>query len=125
MAHAHAGTMDLVHTYPHEKTGLEKFLDAVERVGNKVPHPVVIFWLLIAGVIVLSHLFYLAGASVTYQAVNPDTDTIDETTTAVRSLFMADGIRFMFEGVIRNFMAFTATGVIIVAMLGVGVAESA
>src|SRR5262245_4771526 len=124
MAHAHAGPMDLTHAYPHEKTGLERFLDAVERVGNKVPHPVVIFWLLIGAVILLSHLFYLMGLSVTYQTINPETDQAEQVTTAVRSLLTADGIRFMYAGVITNFMAFTATGVIIVAMLGVGVAES-
>jgi aminobenzoyl-glutamate transport protein len=126
MAHAHAASIDeLVHTYPHEKTGLERFLDAVERVGNKVPHPVMIFWLLIGLVILLSHVFYLMGASVTYQAVNPDTDAIEETTTAARSLLTSDGIRFMYENVVQNFMNFTAVGVIIIAMLGVGVAESA
>ncbi len=124
MAHAHAGSMDLIHAYPHEKTGLERFLDTVERVGNKVPHPVVIFWLLIGLVIALSHIFYLMGASVTYQAINPETDQAEQVTTAVRSLLTADGIRFMYAGVISNFMAFTATGVIIVAMLGVGVAEA-
>ena len=124
-AHAHAGPMDLTHAYPHEKTGLERFLDAVERVGNKVPHPVVIFVLLIGLVILLSHLFYLMGASVTYQTINPETDAAEEVTTSVRSLLTRDGIRFMYEGVVSNFMAFTAVGVIIVAMLGVGVAESA
>ena len=124
MAHAHVGSIDLTHTYPHDKTGLERFLDTVERVGNKVPHPVVIFWGLIALVILFSHLFYLMGASVTYQAINPDTNQTEEVTTAVRSLLTADGIRFMYAGVITNFMAFTATGVIIVAMLGVGVAET-
>ena len=124
-AHAHAGPMDLTHAYPHEKTGLERFLDTVERVGNKVPHPVVIFVLLIGLVILLSHLFYLMGASVTYEAINPDTDQTEQVTTSVRSLLTKDGIRFMYEGVIQNFMAFTAVGVIIVAMLGVGVAESA
>jgi aminobenzoyl-glutamate transport protein len=117
--------MDLTHAYPHEKTGLERFLDTVERVGNKVPHPVVIFVLLIGLVILLSHLFYLMGASVTYQTINPETDAAEEVTTSVRSLLTRDGIRFMYEGVVSNFMAFTAVGVIIVAMLGVGVAESA
>jgi aminobenzoyl-glutamate transport protein len=117
--------MHLTHTYPHEKTGLEKFLDVVERVGNKVPHPVVIFVLLIGLVILLSHLFYLTGASVTYQAANPETHEIEEATTSVRSLLSRDGIRFMYAGVVQNFMNFTAVGVIIVAMLGVGVAESA
>jgi aminobenzoyl-glutamate transport protein len=125
MAHAHVGSMDLTHAYPHEKTGLERFLDAVERVGNKVPHPVVIFVLLIGLVILLSHVFYLMGASVTYQTINPETDAAEEVTTSVRSLLTRDGIRFMYEGVVSNFMAFTAVGVIIVAMLGVGVAESA
>jgi aminobenzoyl-glutamate transport protein len=53
---------------------MERFLDAVERVGNKVPHPVVIFVLLIGLVMLLSHLFYLMGTSVTYQAINRETD---------------------------------------------------
>jgi aminobenzoyl-glutamate transport protein len=117
--------MNLTHTYPHEKTGLERFLDVVERVGNKVPHPVVIFALLIGLVILLSHLLYLLGTSVTYQAINPTTHEVEEATASVRSLLTAEGIRFMYAGVVQNFMNFTAVGVIIVAMLGVGVAESA
>jgi aminobenzoyl-glutamate transport protein len=125
MAHARVDAMYLTHTYPHEKTGLEKFLDVVERVGNKVPHPVVIFVLLIGLVILLSHLCYLMGASVTYQSINTQTHKPEEVTTAVRSLLSWDGIRFMYAGVVQNFMNFTAVGVIIVAMLGVGVAESA
>ena len=44
-------------------------------------------------------------------------------TTVARSLLTADGIRFMFAGVVQNFMSFQAVGVIIVAMVGVGVAE--
>ena len=123
MAQAHAGPLNLSHTYPHEKTGLEKVLDVVERVGNMVPHPVVIFVALIGLVILLSHVFYLMGATVTYQTINPETHTVEEATTAVRSLLTAEGIRFMYVGVVQHFMNFTATGVIIVAMLGVGVAE--
>jgi aminobenzoyl-glutamate transport protein len=110
---------------PPKKTGMEKLLDTVERVGNKVPHPAVIFVILIAIVVVLSHIFYKMGASVTYQSVNPDTDKVEEITTAAKSLLTGDGIRFMYENVIKNFMDFTAVGVIIVAMLGVGVADSA
>ena len=95
MAHAHAGSMDLTHAYPHEKTALERFLDTVERVGNKVPHPVVIFVLLIGLVILLSHVLYLMGVSATYETVNPDTDAVEEVTSSVRSLLTRDGIRFM------------------------------
>src|SRR5215467_15655354 len=77
------------------KTTLEKLLDAVERVGNRVPHPVVIFVLLIGLVILLSQLLAWTGASVTYEAVNPETHQIEHVTTAVRSLLTASGLRFM------------------------------
>jgi aminobenzoyl-glutamate transport protein len=105
------------------KSSVERLLDVVERVGNKVPHPVVIFVLLIGFVILLSHVFYLLGASATYQAIDPETDALVEVTTEARSLMTAEGFRFMFEGMVQNFMDFNAVGVIIVAMLGVGVAE--
>jgi aminobenzoyl-glutamate transport protein len=107
------------------KTLVERMLDVVERVGNKVPHPVVIFVMLIGIVIVLSHVFYMLGASATYQSINPETHEIEEVTATARSLMTADGLRFMFTGIVQNFMDFNAVGVIIVAMLGVGVAEEA
>jgi aminobenzoyl-glutamate transport protein len=108
-----------------QKTKMEKLLDTVERVGNKVPHPAVIFVILIGIVVLLSHVFYLMGSSVTYESINPETDKVEEITTAAKSLLTGDGIRFMYENVVKNFMDFTAVGVIIVAMLGVGVADSA
>jgi aminobenzoyl-glutamate transport protein len=49
---------------------------------------------------------------------------VEELTTAARSLLTTDGIRFMYAGVVQDFMNFTAVGLIIRAMLGVGVAES-
>jgi aminobenzoyl-glutamate transport protein len=108
-----------------EKKGMEKVLDTIERVGNRVPHPAVIFAILIGIVMLLSHLFYALGASVTYQTINAETGAVEEVTTAARSLLTSEGIAFMFSGVVANFMSFNALGVIIVAMLGVGVAESA
>ncbi|WP_164018547.1 AbgT family transporter [Pyxidicoccus trucidator] len=110
---------------PPKKKGMARVLDTVERVGNKVPHPAVIFVALIGVVIVLSHVFYMLGASVTYETINPETHAVEETTTVAQSLLTGEGLRFMFAGVVQNFMNFTAVGVIIVAMLGVGVADSA
>ena len=90
------------------KTFMQKVLDGVERVGNKVPHPAVIFVILMGIVIVLSHILYLMGASVSYEVINPDTHKIEKATTAARSLLTVDGIRFMFTGVVQNFMNFQA-----------------
>ena len=135
-----------------EKTGMQKFLDVVERVGNKVPHPAVIFLMLLGLVVVLSHVLHRAGTTVTYEVIVPGAaqpseakamdamhygtasavgyDGIDETsgtietrTATPRSLLSTEGVRFMYTSLIPNFMAFTAVGLIIVAMLGVGVAE--
>jgi aminobenzoyl-glutamate transport protein len=92
------------------KTFMQKLLDGVERVGNKVPHPAVIFLLLIGGVIVLSHLLYLLGTSVAYQVLNPETHEVENATSAVNSLLTIDGIRFMFTSVVQNFMNFNAVG---------------
>jgi aminobenzoyl-glutamate transport protein len=126
-----AGTNGGAHVAPdtagtvNAKTPVERMLDVVERVGNKVPHPVVIFVILIGIVILLSHVFYLLGASATYQSINPESHEIEEVTAHAKSLLTADGLRFMFTGIVQNFMDFNAVGVIIVAMLGVGVAEEA
>ncbi|TVQ33899.1 MAG: AbgT family transporter [Phycisphaeraceae bacterium] len=131
---------------------MQKFLDIVEVVGNKVPHPAVIFLLLVAAVVVLSHVLHWTGVSIEYDVMVPEareletTPTTDpmltgigsypgyagidekkiviETRTAtINSLLTADGVRFMYTSLIPNFMSFTAVGLIIVAMLGVGVAE--
>lgn len=121
---AERARIDKIEPISKKKTGLEKILDTVERVGNKVPHPAVIFVILILVVIVLSHIFHLLGASATYESINPDTHQPEQVTATAQSLLTAEGIRFMYSNVVANFMSFNAVGVIIVAMLGVGVAET-
>lgn len=133
------------------RTVTQRFLDMVEKVGNLVPHPVLIFLILIAFVIVLSHVLYWTGVAVTFEAIVPkdsqtgetysysqayDTGTtveydlfdeksysLEEQTVSAKSLLTADGIRFMYVSLIPSFMSFTAVGLMIVAMVGAGVAE--
>ena len=103
--------MEAVNTAP-AKTMTQKFLDTVERVGNSVPHPVVIFLILIAIVMALSHLLYMVGATVTYQVINPDTDKIETATTTANSLLTAGGIRHIYTRLVPNLMGFTAVGLL-------------
>jgi aminobenzoyl-glutamate transport protein len=107
-----------------EKKAMEKVLDAIERVGNKVPHPAVIFILLIISIIIVSHIVYLFGASATFDSINPETHEPESVTSTAKSLLTNEGLRFMYSSVVANFMSFNAVGVIIVAMLGVGVSET-
>ena len=106
------------------KTAMQRFLDGVERVGNMVPHPVVIFLILIGIVIVLSALLGALRRGGHVRAHQCRTRIEVETaTTEIRSLLNMDGIRFLYASLIPNFMSFTAVGLMIAAMIGAGVAE--
>ncbi|MBB3233197.1 AbgT family transporter [Phyllobacterium endophyticum] len=105
------------------KTVMQRLLDGVEKVGNMVPHPVIIFLILIGIVIVLSAVLSAFGAAVSYERINPDTHEIETASTAIRSLLNVEGIRFLYSSLIPNFMSFTAVGLMIAAMIGAGVAE--
>ena len=64
-----------------QQSVMQRFLNLVERVGNLVPHPVLIFLILIGIVIGLSHVLYLTGASVTTEVIVPESPTAEATTT--------------------------------------------
>ena len=90
------------------------------------PDPTVIFLILAGLIIVLSYVLHLLGVSVTYETVNLQTHKVEETTTTVNSLVSGDGVRFMLStSMVRKFVGFGPVGIILVVMVGVGVAEQA
>jgi aminobenzoyl-glutamate transport protein len=92
------------------------FLSAVERIGNRLPDPATLFVLLGAATLLASALGAWAGWSV----VDPRDPS---KTVAVRSLLDADGLRWILTQAIRNFLDFPPLAIVLVAMLGIGVAE--
>lgn len=94
-------------------------LKKIEQVGNSLPHPIIIFMLLSVFVILISALLSHIGVSVTYFDVSAGVDT----TVDVVSLLNADGLRYMFNNAVDNFIGFGALGTVLVVMLGVGVSE--
>ncbi|MCA9102633.1 MAG: AbgT family transporter [Planctomycetales bacterium] len=109
-----------------ETKGLfQRSLDMIERLGNRVPHPAVLFFGLLVLVAVISQILFMFGTSVTYERINPQTHETEIATTAVNSLLSADGVRFIFTSVVRNFVNFGPVGIIVVAMIGIGLAEHA
>lgn len=129
------------------KTG--GWLGTIERIGNKVPHPVLMFLYLILIVIALSAVLDWIGVSVTEEIAVPINDgaevefytdsteplegypeepwdiqyEIQEQTIAIRSLLTTEGIRFIFTTFVSNFAGFSVVAVVFVAMMGAGVAE--
>ena len=101
-----------------------RFLNGVERVGNKLPHPMALFALFAVAIVVLSGILSAAGFSEVGDLVNRATGEIERTNVEVNSLFNLKGIAYMLEHAVSNFTGFAPLGVVLVAMLGVGVAES-
>ena len=138
-----------------KKSFSERMLDGIEKTGNKVPHPVIMFLYLIAFIAVLSAILAAFDVSVTEDVAtlvdktelnrvqealggsvvpyNPSTGEIlvvpdviiEEQTFAIQSLLAIDGLRFVFSSFVNNFAGFSVVAVTFVAMMGVGVAEKA
>lgn len=100
-----------------------KALNMIENVGNKLPHPVTIFVLFTFLIMVLSHILYLMNVSVSFEGVNNETMKTETLTAYAVSLLTSEGIAHMFSSVVGNFTSFVALGPVLVAMIGVGVAE--
>ena len=110
-------------TKKSKKPVFQRFLDVVERGGNKLPHPATLFAIFALITVAISHIAYLAGVCVSHQSVNIDTGEITDATVSVVSLLTREGVAHLFTSAVTNFVRFAPLGTVLVAMLGVGVAE--
>lgn len=95
---------------------LEGLLAAVERAGNALPHPATLFFLLSVAVILVSALAAWLGLAVTHPGTG-------RTIEAVNLLSLA-GLHRILTSLVTNFTGFAPLGTVLVAMLGIGVAEA-
>jgi aminobenzoyl-glutamate transport protein len=137
---------------PPEHTGLERLLDGIERLGNKMPDPAILFAGLCVLVIVLSQVLYWFDVKATFEVVKPPAVATEQTyyggsvepsdvgpseaepaddyklvteTAKVKGLLTGDGVRYLFTSFVDNFRNFSAVTIILVVMIGVGLAEAA
>ncbi|XVK96929.1 AbgT family transporter [Staphylococcus nepalensis] len=99
------------------------YLSKIEYLGNKLPHPVTIFLIFTVILFILSHILYTLDITVDFKDINPDNNKVESQTIHVISLLTSSGISHVFTNVVENFTSFVALGPVLVAMLGVGVAE--
>jgi p-aminobenzoyl-glutamate transporter AbgT len=97
------------------KPVLYRFLDWVERTGNKLPHPFMMFVVLMVTVIILSAIL----GAMKLEVKHPSKDSM----VVIRSLLSADGIKYMFIDLTKNFVGFAPLGLVLTMMLGIGLAE--
>lgn len=95
----------------------DRFLDRVERLGNMLPDPVVIFVIIILVLMAISVL----GAAQGWSAVNPVTDQL----LVAQNLFSEPLVRQLLMEMPKTYTSFAPLGLLLVIVLGAGVAERA
>jgi aminobenzoyl-glutamate transport protein len=106
-----------------KKNFFTRFLNFVEWMGNLLPHPVTLFAIFAFGVILLSGLADWLG----WTAIDPRPEGAagrsPEGIIEPVSLLNGEGLRRIVTNLVSNFTSFAPLGVVLVALLGVGVAE--
>ena len=119
---------DNSNTHSADKNGgnsglFSRFLSTVEWLGNLLPHPVTLFALLSVFIVLLSGVlgyFDIAVADPRPEgAKGREADGMIE----VISLMSAEGLQRIVTGLVTNFTGFAPLGTVLVALLGVSVAE--
>jgi aminobenzoyl-glutamate transport protein len=93
----------------------DRFLDGVERAGNRLPDPFILFTGLFVVVAVLSTVLAVADVSVTIPGAEEE--------TVVRGLFTGEGLTWLTTTVVTNFIEFPPLGTVLTILLAVTVAE--
>ena len=92
-----------------------RFLDGVERLGNALPDPALIF----VGLIALLMAMSAVGAAAGWSAVNPVTGE----TLSVKSLLSEQSLQLLITETPRTYAGFAPLGLVLTIMLGAGVAD--
>ena len=98
-------------------------LGFIEKFGNKLPNPTMLFVYLSVITILLSFALERLGVGVSYQAIKDG--QISQLSANVVNLLSADSIRTFVSSVLKNFTGFYPLGVVFAIILGIGVADKA
>ncbi|MBE0573205.1 MAG: AbgT family transporter [Ignavibacteriaceae bacterium] len=101
---------------PENKKFLDKFLTLIEKVGNALPHPATLFALFAFAIIIISGIVSAFNLEVTHPATGEIIKPV--------SLLTVEGLHRILVTMVTNFTSFAPLGTVLVAMLGIGVAES-
>jgi aminobenzoyl-glutamate transport protein len=96
-------------------TVLSRFLGVVERGGNALPHPATLFAAMAVLVIVVSGIAAQFDLTVTHPGTGKPVQPV--------SLLSLAGLHRIMTSLVTNFTSFAPLGTVLVAMLGIAVAE--
>lgn len=102
---------------------MQHFLKGVEWLGNLLPHPVILFIWMSVLLLVLSAVLSYFGVSVIDPRPEGTSGRSEDGMIYVVNLLNAEGLARIVENLVTNFTGFVPLGTVLVALLGVGIAE--
>ncbi|WP_169392476.1 MULTISPECIES: AbgT family transporter [Psychrobacter] len=106
-----------------QSSRMQRFLKSVEWLGNLLPHPVILFVWMSVLLLVLSAVFAYFGVSVTDPRPEGTAGRSEDGIIYVVNLLNGEGLAKIVENLVTNFTGFVPLGTVLVALLGVGIAE--
>lgn len=106
-----------------QSSRMQRFLKGVEWLGNLLPHPVILFVWMSVLLLVLSAVFSYFGVSVTDPRPEGTAGRSEDGIIYVVNLLNGEGLAKIVENLVTNFTGFVPLGTVLVALLGVGIAE--
>jgi aminobenzoyl-glutamate transport protein len=97
------------------RTAVDRFLSIVERAGNLLPHPATLFFLLTVFVVIASAIAAQFDLSVAHPKTGEPVVPVN--------LLSVEGLQRIMGGLVTNFTGFAPLGTVLVALIGIGVAE--
>ncbi|MDG3087388.1 AbgT family transporter [Vibrio hannami] len=108
---------------PPKKPLFTRFLDGVEYLGNLLPHPITLFAIFCIAILLASGIAGYFEVSVVDPRPEGASGRSADGIIQVVSLLNADGLRLIVTNLVSNFTGFAPLGTVLVAMLGVAIAE--
>lgn len=106
-----------------QSSRMQRFLKGVEWLGNLLPHPVILFVWMSVFLLVLSALLSYLGVSVIDPRPVGAKGRSEDGIIQVVNLLNGEGLARIVENLVTNFTGFVPLGTVLVALLGVGIAE--
>lgn len=102
---------------------MQRFLRGVEWLGNLLPHPAILFVWMSVILLVASAILSMMGVSVVDPRPEGAKGRSEDGMIYVVNLLNGDGLAKIVENLVSNFTGFIPLGTVLVALLGVGIAE--
>ena len=102
-------------TVAPKKGAVDRFLDGIERVCNKLPPPAILFCYLFVIIAILGAIFSFTGITLEHPATHE--------AIGAKNFFSGEGVQWLLDNLVKNFTGFAPLGLVITMTLAIGFCE--